>query len=298
MGGVVPAAAAATVIAALAGFAAPVLAQTAASLDCGLEAGPERAVTEVIDGDTIRLDDGKEVRLIGLIAPRAEDAGAKPGTWAPEEESRKALAALLSGKTIALAFQGPRTDRYGRVLAQLFFTQDGTTSWVQALHLESGHARAFAPPGHDACHARLRERERKARTARSGLWNNAAYQVRPADRPGELERYRGTFQIVSGRAGKPSGTRALVILEFVTSEMERPGGSSTVARKPAVFRAIWNRSVRTLDAPISGADLEIRGWIDVRRGPEIQVLGPAQLEVMTAAGSRNPPIASDQKPRP
>ena len=50
--------------------AGSVRAQTPASLGCGLEAGPERSVAAVLDGETVRLDDGKVVRLIGALAPR------------------------------------------------------------------------------------------------------------------------------------------------------------------------------------------------------------------------------------
>jgi endonuclease YncB( thermonuclease family) len=42
----------------------------------GLEAGPKRTVTRIIDGETVTLDDGSELRLIGALAPRAIDVGA------------------------------------------------------------------------------------------------------------------------------------------------------------------------------------------------------------------------------
>ncbi len=275
-------------VATLAAF--PARAQTAVSLDCGLEAGPTRAVTDVIDGDTIRLDDGKDVRLIGLIAPRAEDVGARRGTWPPEEESRKALSAQLIGKTIALAFLGPRSDRYGRVLAHLFLMRDTSTTWIAGAHLEAGHARAFAAPGQEGCFARLLARERAARNAVRGLWANAAYQVRPADRPGELERYQGTFQIVTGRAAKIGGTRTLVLLDFVSSEAHAEPGSANAlnSRNRSAFRAHWNRSVPAISGHrVSWADsnLEVRGWIERRRGPEIQIFGPSQIERVSSAGA-------------
>ena len=46
----------------------------------GLETGPMRTVARVIDGETVALDDGTELRLIGALTPRALDAGAEPGT--------------------------------------------------------------------------------------------------------------------------------------------------------------------------------------------------------------------------
>ena len=266
----------------------PAQAQPVASLDCGFEAGPTRAVADVIDGDTIRLDDGKDVRLVGLIAPRAEDVGARRGAWPPEEASRKALAARLMGRTVALAFLGPRSDRYGRVLAHLFLVTETTTTWVQADHLEAGHARAFAAPGQDGCFAHLLARERAARNAVRGLWADAAYQVRPADRPSELELYQGTFQIVAGRVAKLGGTRTSVLLDFASSEAGvDPGSPKSYGRSGrSAFRALWNRSAGAISgdrAGLADAHVEVRGWIERRRGPELQILGPSQIERLPTA---------------
>src|SRR5205085_5368627 len=47
----------------------------------GLEIGPARTVARVIDGETVTLDDGSQLRLIGALAPRAVDAGGDPGMW-------------------------------------------------------------------------------------------------------------------------------------------------------------------------------------------------------------------------
>lgn len=281
-------------------LAPPASGETAAARDCGFEAGPARAVAHVLDGDTVRLDDGKEVRLIGLIAPRAEDAGATPGTWPPEEASRKALAALLQGRSVSLAFSGPRADRYGRVLAHAFLGPEGDTAaqWVQALHLEAGHARLFAAPGQAACAGKLIVAEGQARAASRGLWANAAYQVRPADRPGELERYRGTYQIIAGRIAKTGGTRSLVTLDLISSEAERSatnGPATTGARFRRSLRIVWRRELKGIldggsgnTSNLAGADIEVRGWIEVRGGPEIEVLGPAQISFTAAPKNERP----------
>ena len=63
-----------------------------------LEAGPTRTVTRVIDGETLALDDGTELRLAGTLAPRAIDVGAVPGTWRMETAAIDALQAFVLGK--------------------------------------------------------------------------------------------------------------------------------------------------------------------------------------------------------
>jgi hypothetical protein len=43
--------------------------------------GATHTVTRVIDGETVALDDGSQLRLVGALAPRAIDVGAESGAW-------------------------------------------------------------------------------------------------------------------------------------------------------------------------------------------------------------------------
>ncbi len=104
----------------------------------------------------MRLDDGKEVRLLGILAPRASDAGASPGTWPPESAQGRALADLVQGQSVSLAFAGRRADRYDRVLAHVFTTTNGVPVWVQGQLVEQGHARADPRPGLRRLYGRAR----------------------------------------------------------------------------------------------------------------------------------------------
>lgn len=260
-------------------------AQAAVTLGCNLEPGPSRAVAGIVDGETLRLDDGVELRLIGALAPRASDVGADESvtqTWPPEIATRNALAALVGGRSVALAFGGRRTDRYGRVLAHVFINRDGEDIWLQGRLVEEGLARAYSLPESDACLKPLLERERLARQVNRGLWAHAAYQVRPADRPTELTRYRNTFQLVRGRVERGRGTRGnLSILELASGERSpAPEGAS----QRGAFRVVWRREVARhagLEAPERLADRNVlvRGWIAVRGGPEIEISADGQFEL-------------------
>src|SRR6185369_1802614 len=117
----------------------------------GLEPGPERTVTRIIDGETAALDDGTELRLIGALAPRAIDAGTEPGTWPAEIAAKEELRALLLGKSLELAFGGERNDRYGRLLAQAHVREGDNRRWVQGHLLEQGLARAYILADNRAC---------------------------------------------------------------------------------------------------------------------------------------------------
>ena len=152
----------------------------------GLTPGPARTVVRIIDGETVGLDDGSEVRLIGALAPRAIDVGAEPGTWPWEGKARDALQALVLGKSVELGFGGERLDRYGRLQAQVYLIEGDQRRWLQGHLLAQGLARAYTLAGNRACADELLAAEQAAREARRGLWAEAAYQVRQADRPAEL----------------------------------------------------------------------------------------------------------------
>lgn len=258
-------------------------AQGSAPLPCALEPGPTRAVASVIDGDSVRLDDGVELRLLGVLAPRARDVGAPASApWPPAADARQALEALVAGRSVALAFGTSRTDRYGRVLAHLFVDVAGQQTWVQGSLAGQGRVRAHAlPVNPDPCHAALIALERRARAAGLGLWSHAAYQVRPADRPSELARYRNSFQLVRGRIERTRMTRGLAILEFASSEKApAPEGRS----QWGAFRVHWWRSaMERLKLPkietLAGRNVLVRGWIEEHRGPEIALVAAGQLEL-------------------
>ena len=261
-------------------------AQSSAPLPCALEPGPTRAVASVLNGDTVRLDDGVELRLLSVLAPKTRDGGASSTTasWPPASEAQTFLAALVEGRSVALAFAGVRNDRYGRVLAHIFVDADGRQTWVQGRLVEQGHARAHALPGDpDPCHAALTARERQSREAGRGLWSHAAYQARPADRPSELARYRHSFQLVRGRIERVRMTRALAVLELASGEKQPAAEGKS---QWGAFHVVWRRSaMEKLKLPeattLVGRNVLVRGWIEGRsgRGPEIELVAPGQLEL-------------------
>lgn len=92
---------------------------------------PDVVVDEVVDGDTIRVEGGTRVRLIGIDAPDSGDFGFA--------EAREVLSSLVIGKRVVLV-PGARDDmdRYGRLLR--YVDVDGVD--VNLKLLESGWVRA------------------------------------------------------------------------------------------------------------------------------------------------------------
>jgi micrococcal nuclease len=110
----------------------------AATTPTALSDGGQATVSAVIDGDTVMLADGRQVRLVGIQAPKLPLDRPEGSPWPLADSARSALAALVLDRTVRLAYGGTASDRYGRVLAQLH-TADGT--WVQGELLRQGLAR-------------------------------------------------------------------------------------------------------------------------------------------------------------
>lgn len=122
-------------------------------------------VLRVIDGDTLELDDGRRVRLIGIDAPEKEGpyTHAEPYGDMAAEYVRKAL----ENQAVWLERDVSDTDRYGRLLRYVYLA-DGTQ--VNRWFVAEGQALAaeYPPDTRDA--ELLRQAEQEAREHRRGLW--------------------------------------------------------------------------------------------------------------------------------
>jgi len=129
-------------------------------------------VTHVVDGDTIVLENGEVVRLLGIDAPEI-----KHTTKAGVEMGKEAAAftrKLVEGKKVRLEFDLSNSttnhkDSWKRTLAYVFLS-DGT--FVNAELVKQGYA--FIIPGFVHKYQKEFERlEREARENKRGLWKNA-----------------------------------------------------------------------------------------------------------------------------
>ena len=234
----------------------------------GLEDGGRASVAGIVDGDTLLLDDGRELRLVGLQAPKLPLD--RPGfpTWPLADEAKAALGALALGRTVELRFGGRRGDRHGRVLAHLV-RDDGL--WLQGELLRRGLARVYSFADNRALVADMLALERDARGAGRGIWAEPYYGVRD---PQEAGRHIGTFQLVEGSALDVAVVRGRAYINFGADW--RSDFTATLA--PAVVRAF---AAESLDpARYEGRRLRIRGWLKSFNGPMIEITHPEQIEVL------------------
>ena len=273
---------------------------------CTLEAGPTGSVVRIIDAETVLLDGGVEVRLIGALAPRSPDLSPEAQSWPPEDEATAALRELALGRTVTLATAGRARDRHGRSLAHLFIDRDGERVWVQGEMLRKGHARAYGLPGNHACMNELLAHENAAREAGAGLWANGAYRVRSARHARDLLRRRNAYEIVAGEVAKVSVTKTRTYINFGRDWRS----DFTAGIEARVLRANpeWAKTLSELE----GRRVEVRGWIQYRNGPYIDIEHPSQIvaaeehlpgptpprpDAMTSSG-RTAPHAKEKRPEP
>src|SRR3546814_18240588 len=76
-------------------------------------------VVAVVDGDTLVLDTDRQVRLVGLQAPKLPLGRRGFKTWPLADSATAALAELTLGKRLTLSYGGRPVYRPGRRLAHL-----------------------------------------------------------------------------------------------------------------------------------------------------------------------------------
>ncbi len=234
--------------------------------------GGRARVVEVVDGDTLVLSDGAEVRLVGIQAPKLPLGRDGFAIWPLAPEAKAALEALALRQEVELAFGGRRSDRHGRLLAHLF-RADGL--WLQGAMVEAGLARVYGFEDNRALLAELYALERSARTARRGLWADPFYAIlSTAQLERRLAELVDSFQLVEGRVQSSAIVRGRGYLNF-GGDWRRDVTASIPGDSLALFR----------DAGIELADYEghlvrVRGWVEDYNGPMIAVTHPEQIEVL------------------
>jgi len=240
-----------------------------------LRPGQSAVVIEVVDGDTVvldhRVDGARQVRLVGLQAPKLPLGRAGFKEWPLAADSRSALMVLTLNQTVRLAFGGSPIDRHGRLLAHLFL-KDGT--WVQGKMLSSGMARVYTFADNRSLAPEMYRLENSARKSRVGIWSHPFYAVRAAT-PERLEALTGTFQIVEGIVVDAVHVKARTYLNF--SRDWRTDFTASINGKS--LRLFKGSNFNPLS--LKGKSVRIRGWIKNRNGPMIDLTHPEQIEVIS-----------------
>lgn len=239
--------------------------------DCPADHVNERGVvSQVVDGDTLRLADGRLVRFIGINAPELghDDRPEEPFA----REARQALLDMLPpGAAVALRFGSERLDRYRRTLAHVY-TAAGVS--VEARLLSAGLAAHIVVPPNVWQWQCYRDAEAEARAAGKGAWGSF-YQPVPVN---ELARETSGFRIITGRIERVGESKRSLWLNFP----RRPGEGPREGVALRIDRADLGNFTTWDPRDLMGREVVARGWLSPHQGQAVlRVRHPVSVEIVT-----------------
>jgi endonuclease YncB( thermonuclease family) len=235
-------------VAADAAFAAP----------CQFESQGEGRVAAIVDARSVRLDDGREIRLMGIE---------------PTATTKHALASLLAGRDVALRGSDDTPDRFGRQGALVFLGENDTS--VQAMLLAEGDAMVSAEITDKDCAAALMASEAAARRQKKGSWADPS-AIKNAESPDDILTGIGRFVVVEGKVLSVRQAGAMTYLNFGRNWTR--GFAATISKRalPAFENA--GISLKSLESK----RIRVRGWVEGTTGPRIDIRLVGQVELLGA----------------
>ena len=228
---------------------------------CGGPLQGEGQIAAILDARTLRLDDGREVRLSGIEIPSsAEVAGA---AWL-QEHALKQKVTLRGGDDTP--------DRYGRQHAFVF--TDGSDATLQTALAQEGHAIVSASLRDKTCTTELKEAELRAESSRLGVWSQPKF-VHDASAPDEILKYIGRFILVEGTILSARQAGATLYLNFGKRRIQ--GFAVTISRR---MMAAFAGAGMTATA-LTGQRVRVRGWVSQHGGPRMEARFPGQIELVS-----------------
>lgn len=232
-----------------------------------LDAGGEAKVGKVLDGDTLRLDDGRLVRLVGIRAPKPLPGEERSAT-SLAISSKRALEEIAGGASVSLYFGPRREDRHGQVLAHLV-TANGL--WVQGEMLKAGQAHVYSFADNRALVRQMLAIEAVARLHALGIWKSPRFSVLKAD---SIGRFEESFRIVEGRVKSVGERKSRSFVNF----SEDWKTDFTLSLTAQSRRALEKDSGGLGDW--TGRRIRVRGWLRFWNGPFMEIDHPEQVEFL------------------
>jgi len=235
-------------------------------------------VAQVSGATSLKLESGETIVLAGIMAPVAGPVADE--TWPPRITSRAGLDRLVTGKTVTIAKDGRRTDRYGNIVAHLFTSGDGNSeqTWVEGELIAGGLARAAVLEAGDPCLDDMLTLESAARSDKRGHWATGIFGDRDAGDLYALRRLHDTFQSVTGTLDHIDSTHPTPAL-VLKGETSKSDEGFNVELAPNGQKGKRPRSSATYESLI-GKRLRVRGWIEGRAHAYLVVADPRLIEII------------------
>ncbi|WOH77178.1 thermonuclease family protein [Bradyrhizobium sp. NDS-1] len=232
---------------------------TAFAAPCRFETQGEGRVAAIVDARSVRLDDGREIRLLGIE---------------PTASAKQALASLLVGRNVTLRGIDDTPDRYGRQGALLFVGESDAS--VQAMLLAQGDALVSAEIVDKDCAAALMASEAAARRQKKGSWADPS-AIKNAESPDDILAGIGRFMVVEGKVLSVRQAGAMTYLNFGRNWTR--GFAATISKRTL---PVFEGAGITLKS-LENKRIRVRGWVEENTGPRIDVRLIGQVELLGAS---------------
>ncbi len=202
-------------------------------------------VAKVFDGDTVKLEDGRKVRLLGINAPEVRHKGQMTETGG--ENAKHWLEEKLKNKKVRLVKDVEETDKYKRTLAHLFTEDKGH---INLQLVERGLAAVNIYPPNLLYADQLAAAGQRAEQDGKGIWQVGGYPIIPVEQL-SADGHDGWLRL-SGKVSVIRDSRKYVYLEFSDKFQTR------IEKK-------WLPLFPDVNS-YRGHTLEVRGWLNKNRG--------------------------------
>lgn len=222
--------------------------------------GPARtdAVADLAERGEIRLASGARVLLGSIRWPDEEAGGGAARAWLMAQAGRP-LTVIPRGEA----------DRWGRVRIDASL-EDGALDLAGGLVAE-GLAAVDAGEGDALCRPALLQVEAAARAAGLGLWARAPLAATDG---AALRAAAGRFAVIEGRLRHVGERSARSYLDFV----RRGEDGLTVIVSKRTWRRMREHGLSA--EGLTGRLLRVRGVVEVRRGPVVEIAAPELVELV------------------
>jgi micrococcal nuclease len=216
---------------------------------------------------TLRLADGRFVRLAEIIVPAPTMAGFDPSAAASAYLRQAAI-----GRKVEVKFGGVQRDRYG-VFTGHIYVQGEPAIWLQEGLVRSGFAIAAPLTDNHACSLPLLAAEAAARQSNAGHWGLGYFRVLKANDPRSIYNLAGSYQVVEGTTTYASENNGRITLHFGAAEKS----VFTAAIEPAAKQRLDGKGAAENWAKVP---VRLRGWIGKKRGMALSLGLAEQIEFL------------------
>ncbi len=226
-------------------------------------------VIQVIDGDTVKLSDGRLLRYIGIDTPEVRVREKSRFVYNPQPfslEAKELNRKLVENKFVRVEFDIEKFDVYGRMLGYCFVDD----IFVNARLIEEGLAVLYTKPPNVKYTDLFVTLQKKAQALHKGIWG--AYEVVSSN---GAYNFINQIRTVKGKVKGVYTSKKAVFLNF--GEDYRKDFTVVIFNDCLGFFKEKNINPLTFYR-----DKEIKVWGRIREynGPEIIVCNPSQIEVV------------------